>query len=107
MMLLTKEIEKKIPKLYSTESIATNDKICVAKFFTPDSNWTWFVVEGERQENGDWLFFGFVNGFEPEWGYFNLRELESARGPLGLKIERDKYFIPKKFSELEEHERGI
>ena len=30
-----------------------------------------------------------VDGFEKELGYFSLRELESARGPLGLPIERD------------------
>lgn len=31
-------------------------------------------------------------GLEAEWGYFLLSGLESARGPLGLPIERDLYF---------------
>lgn len=39
-------------------------------------------------------FFGLVDGFEKELGYFSLSELESVKGPLGLKIERDLYFKP-------------
>jgi hypothetical protein len=91
-MLLTKAIEKQLAKasLYSTEK-ETVKKIIV-KFFTPDSSWTWYAVEGEKQEDGDWLFFGLVDGHEMEWGYFTLSELKEARGNLGLHIERDRYF---------------
>ena len=32
-----------------------------------------------------------VHGHYQELGYFILSELESARGPLGLKIERDRF----------------
>ena len=35
-----------------------------------------------------------------EWGYFALSELESARGPWGLPIERDLYFRTGPFSEV-------
>jgi len=35
MVLLPKEIEEKLPLLYSTEDIATKDKIVKIKFFTP------------------------------------------------------------------------
>ena len=50
-----------------------------------------------------WLALGFnpVQGFsEEEWGYFVLSELESARGPLGLPIERDLHFKPSPFSQV-------
>lgn len=40
------------------------------------------------------LCFGWVEGFEKEWGYFSLDELAEARGPLGLPIERDLHFVP-------------
>ena len=70
-----------------------------AKFFTPDSNWTWFVTEGEADEE-DFRFFGFVCGQEEEWGYSVLSELETARGPQGLPIERDLHFRPGPFSEV-------
>jgi len=32
--------------------------------------------------------------------YFSLSELESIRGPLGLKVERDLYWKPKTLSEV-------
>lgn len=68
------------------------------KYFTPDAGWTWFVTEGEEDEER-FLFFGYVIGFEREWGYFSLNELQSVRGPLGLAVERDLYFKPKPLSE--------
>jgi hypothetical protein len=96
MELLTQEIRAKLPKLYSTENIDTEDKILVVKFFTPDAQWTWYAVEFD----GDDTFFGFVQGMEEEWGNFSLKELEEAMGPLGLGIERDIFFEPTKFGEL-------
>ena len=96
--LLPKEIRDEIPPLYGNEDV--DDPIVVCKFFTPDSNWTWFVLEGEEQEDGDWLFFGLVFGFEDELGYFTLSELEGAKGPHGMSIERDKRFKPKPLSEV-------
>ena len=38
--------------------------------------------------------FGLVDGHEREFGYFSLPELESVKGPLGLPIERDRFFDP-------------
>ena len=103
MKLLTKEMRLKMPPLYSNED--NPDPMVVAKFFTPDSSWTWYVIEGgpETNDNGeevDYIFFGYVVGLEKELGYFSLRELESVRGPLGLKIERDLYFKPVLLSEV-------
>lgn len=90
MKLLTKEIEKKLPKLYSQEKV--ENPVIIVKFFTPWNKWSWFAYEGEKQKNGDWLFFGMVHGDDHEIGYFLLSDLESVSGPFGLKIERDKYF---------------
>lgn len=100
MKLLTKEIEKRIPALYTTENINIDDKDVIVKFFTPDANFTWYVVEGEKQENGDWLFFGLVDGIEKEWGYFSLNELKRVRGALGLPVERDIYFGTPKVKDI-------
>jgi len=90
MMLLTKEIKKKMPKLYANDAKEPCDIPVICKFFTPWSGWTWWVTEGEEQEDGDWLFFGLVQGMETELGYFTLNELASVTGPGGLKIERDR-----------------
>jgi len=98
--LLPKDVREVLPELRAGEELGLAAQALV-KFFTPDSNWTWYVTEF----NGDDIFFGFVIGFEPEFGYFSLSELESARGPLGLPIERDLYFEPKSFEELRDHYR--
>ena len=97
MKLLTAELRSQIPPLYSQEK--NPDATIHLKLFCPWSNWTWFASEGSEQE-GDFLFFGYVIGHEEEWGYFLLSELESVRGPGGLAIERDLYFNPGPFSEV-------
>ena len=62
MMLITKDIERRLFKsLRSTDG--KTPKEVIVKFFTPDSNWTWYVVEGEKHGE-DWEFFGLVEGFE-------------------------------------------
>jgi hypothetical protein len=94
MKLLTKAIEKRLPKPYSTEE--EKDPIAQVKFFTPDSSWTWYATEFD----GDDTFFGLVDGFETELGYFSKSELESVTGPMGLHIERDLQFTPTRISEL-------
>lgn len=89
MELLTDELRRELPPLYAQDG-AKDPKVYI-KFFTPDANWTWFATEGSPNAD-DFMFFGYVIGLEEEWGYFALSELKSARGPLGLPIERDLYF---------------
>lgn len=91
MKLLTKAIRAQLPPLYSQE--ANTDPTVVVKFFTPWTNWTWYITEGEP-EGDDFRMFGLVEGFESELGYVVLSELESVRGPFGLKIERDLHWLP-------------
>ena len=92
MKLLTKEIIENLKKhpLYSTDG--KDKKECIVKFFNPMGSGTWYVFEGQEQEDGDWLFFGLVDLFEKELGYFTLSELQSVNLPFGMGIERDMYF---------------
>ena len=93
--LMTAELRKKLPALYTCENIA--DPIVGAKYFTPFSNWTWYVLEFDGVDT----FFGLVDGFEAELGYFSLAEMESVRGPLGMAgVERDLYWTPCPLSEV-------
>lgn len=92
-------LKAQIPKLYSQES--NKDPTVYMKLFTPWTNWTWYITEGEERD-GDYLMFGYVIGQEKEWGYGSLSELESVKGPFGLKIERDIHFIPKPKSQIGE-----
>jgi hypothetical protein len=89
MELLTQELRARLPPLYSQE--AEEEPMVYAKFFLPGTGWTWYVTEGGEQD-GDFLFFGFVVGLDSEFGYFLLSELESVRSPLGLEVERDLTF---------------
>ena len=68
MKLLTDEIKKILPALYSTED----------------------VLEGSP-EGDDWRLFGMCDlGFgSPELGYVMLSELESVDVGFGMGIERD------------------
>ena len=104
MKLLTKEIRKKLPPLYAQDGKG-GKAVAHCKFFTPDSSWTWWATEGEPvlDESGnevDYRFFGLVEGHDRELGYFILSELEKARGPMGLGIERDLYWQPKTLQEI-------
>lgn len=95
MKLINDKIKNIIPKLYEQDSKGLH-AIAYIKFFTPDSNWSWYVTEFDGVDT----FFGLVDGLDKELGYFSLSELESIRGPLGLKIERDLYFKLTKIGEL-------
>lgn len=98
--LLTKELLSNIPDLYQTEN--QKDPICYVKLFTPDSNWTWYIIEISKDD--ETTCFGYVIGHENELGYFNLQELENLRGGLGLPVERDFSF---KSIELSKVRQGI
>lgn len=97
MELLPEDLRKSLPLLYSQEG--NPDPIVHIKFFTPDGCWTWFVTEGSPEDD-EFVFFGFVQGFAGEWGYFTLSELKAAHGPHGLPIERDLYFKPAPFNKI-------
>ena len=113
--LLDEVSRQRLPPLYSSEELGLGARAQV-KFSTPDSSWCWYASEGSfvdedghfdtDREKVDFVCFGLVVGFEIELGYWSLSELEAARGPLGLPIERDLDFEPKSLRELKElHER--
>ena len=100
--LMPESVARTIPQLYATEN--ETDPVAKVKWFTPDSSWTWYVTEYDPKER---LCFGLVDGLERELGYFSLTEIENARGPCGLRVERDLYFSPKPLSELKQkRDRG-
>lgn len=125
MKLLTKEIQKGIPGLYSGQDQSLDERLVYVKYF---AHWRWYATEAcalcEDPENdeksiylelsqfydvideldqpyatkdfgdvvvNDVIFFGLVEGFDDEWGYFALSELKSIRLQFGLGVERDLY----------------
>ena len=95
MKLLTQELRSQLPALYAQDGKG-GQAIVYVKFFTPDANWTWYATEFDGEDT----FFGLVDGFEKEIGYFSLSELENDKGPLGLPIERDLYWQPKTLAQI-------
>ena len=94
--LLSHEQLQLIPNLYETEN--QEEKICYVKLFLPNSNWTWYIIEINKQDNN--TCFGFVDGLEQELGYFSLSELESISDSYGLKAELDISFKATKLSKI-------
>lgn len=102
-VVLTKEVLERLPKLYSQEDKKPEEVKVIVKFFDPTGSWTWYATEGEptgeKITSGafagedDYKFFGYVQGFEGELGYFTLGELSTAKalckGLQALPIERD------------------
>src|SRR4051794_40307009 len=97
MKLLTKAIRAQLPALGGQDG-AVNPLVHI-KFFTPDQAWTWYATEGSPVDD-DFIFFGYVVGIVPEWGYFRLSELASIRGHMNLPVERDLWFKPTPISKF-------
>ena len=101
MKLLTKELRERFPKIGDTEFLSPEETRVIAKFFDPTGSWTWYATEFDGED----LFFGLVDGFEKEMGYFSLSELEAVEGPYGLGVERDLHFGDHMLSEFTKEKR--
>ena len=94
------------------ESEESVDPTVWYKLFTPDAQFTWYLLEWEPvgQDGAgrfeDVHFFCYVyNASAPECselGYVSLNELRALRGQLGLPVERDLWFTPTPLSEVKE-----
>lgn len=87
---LPADLAAQLPALYTTNGQG-DDAIAYAHYFTPDSSWDWYATEYSPDDD---LCFGLVSGLEVELGYFSINELRFARGPWGLRIERDLRWTP-------------
>ncbi|HEY9683260.1 MAG TPA: DUF2958 domain-containing protein [Drouetiella sp.] len=95
MTLLTKEVEEKLPALYSQEHVP--DPFAQVKFIDTIGSWIWYATEYD----GINIFFGFVVGHEQELGYFSLAEFEDVNREAGFeRIARDPDFEPVRISQL-------
>ena len=90
MKLLTKANRTKLEaNARKTELDGEDDHRPVVKLFDPCGAGTWLLTELE----GD-IAFGLCDlGMgSPELGSVSITELEAVQGPLGIGIERDRYF---------------
>ena len=97
MELLPEELKTRLPPLLSQE--AADEPTVYARYFLPGTNWNWFVMEGEPEDE-DYLCFGFVTGIADEFGHFRLSELLSLRGPNNEAVELDRSFTEGKLTDV-------
>lgn len=115
--LLDETTAKRLPPLYSNEAMGLN-ALAQVKFFS--SGWTWYASEASAvlpdgtykplseidpydPSVEDVIFFGLVDGFELELGYFSLSELEGANEDTIATIQRDTNFSPTSLKDLQDH----
>lgn len=87
MKLMTQALLKRFAKVGNQDGKGM-EALVIARYFHPMSSWTWYATEFDPISRN---FFGFVVGFESEWGEFSLDEFEHTK-VKGLGIERDLYF---------------
>lgn len=92
--LITKEIEKLIAKYpYLSQDGKGLDAKVLVKFFLPCSGATWYITEGEKLENGDYILYGWVSlGYGYEFGPVMFSELENLKVKFMwsyAQVERD------------------
>ena len=93
MELMTKEIEDRLLRHPFSKRCSMDNEVIV-KYFNPVGSGTWLITEGQKQDDGDWMLFGYCHIFEEEWGYVMLSELKNIRLPYRLRIERDLHVSP-------------
>jgi hypothetical protein len=85
--LLDQASREKLPPLYSTDNQGI-EALAQVKFFTPDSDWTWYASEFDGEDT----FFGLVSGFDVKLGYFSLKECRKQMDQWGLQLRREYVF---------------
>lgn len=93
MELLTKELEKKLFKkpLYSTWAPGFDAEVIV-EFFNPLGRSRWFITDGKKMPDGDWMIYGLVYITDWEWSCVMLSDLEKNKLPYNMRIEREKFY---------------
>ena len=95
--LMTEEMAGRLPRLY--EQDGASDPIAYVHYFSCLSGWDWWLTEYDPVTGEA---FGLVRGFETEWGYFSVREMERLNREKGFEVvERDEHFEPAPASRFE------
>lgn len=81
--LLPPSLQQQLPELYAQENAGEN-AIVYAKYICPLNGWTWYATEFDAT---DGVFFGLVQGYEEEYGYFSLEEFAQLHGYLLRDLE--------------------
>lgn len=81
----------------TTGDSASRDPVARVKIFNPCGNQSWYLTEYYPETN---TAFGLVVGEYPELGYICLEELSRVKGRMGVGLELDMHWEPRKLSEI-------
>jgi hypothetical protein len=84
-MKIDKKILQHIPKLYEQEELG-DEAIVYVRLYEPLAQWSWYVLEYDGMDT----CFGYVKGFENEFGYFCLSEMENTLVMVDMEFEPTK-----------------
>ena len=95
MKLWTKELEQRAEQFpLGSQDGKGLDATVFVKFYNPYGSGSWLITESEKQEDGDYLLFGYCHLFEWEWGYVLLSEILNTKVNVfgcQMPLERDLY----------------
>jgi hypothetical protein len=100
-------LKKSLPPLGSTRGLRY-DEMCVhcrCSVEIKDNGgapltWSWYVLEGEAQPDGDWLLWGFVSAKEKNFEEFTLSHVEAVAESWESKMKFDSDVQPKILSQV-------
>lgn len=93
MKLFTKIQERKLKANAQSQTTGFEHRP-VVKLFNPCGAATWLLTE-LHEDNTAFGLCDLGMGF-PEIGYVSIKQLESLTLPMGLTIERDRFFVADK-----------
>ena len=73
--------EKNNIELPTIKEADEKDNPPIVAHFT-NGDWSWYVLAGEKLDNGDYLLYGLVDGIHRELGTFTLSQIENVSATL-------------------------
>lgn len=71
----------KLPSIQEADN--QSNPLAIAHF--DNGEWDWYIIGGQRLDNGDFYLYGLVNGFVKELGMFTLRQIQD----VGAEFDED------------------
>ena len=103
MDLIPEDVRSQIPPLGATEGEA--DPMIWAKLTIPAVGWTWYLAEMHSLPP-DAIFRGYAVGWDEQYEYFTLAELEQIAAVEGVPLTYDATFTPCRLSVVRSREQG-
>lgn len=74
-----------------------SDPLLIAKLFAPWGKWSWYIA---FYDSNIWKCFWYIPQEGLKLCYFDIKELEEIEWPYWMRIEKDIFYKPIRFSKL-------